>query len=177
MPIHLAHFSLTNVQCRLFLRGWVRRVKSGLVPVLSCRRHRVYKLLSGASRYRQTRLAAARAFIRYVIYFSFLLQATVSSCNSTLFRSLPGMDLSGTIVGPVGAPGTVLLVTVEADCLAACCAAQPKCTAYSFQFSMGLLSGSGAAPCFLYANVTYVVPASGHTSGALTSAYSAPNDA
>ena len=82
------------------------------------------------------------------------------------------MDLSGTLVGPVGAPGTVVLVTAEADCLAACCAAKPQCTAYSFMFAMGLLGGSGAAPCYLLANVTSVIPANGYTSGALFSAYS-----
>ena len=83
------------------------------------------------------------------------------------------MDLSGTLVGTASAPGSVLLLTSEADCLTACCANQPSCTAYSFSYALGLLSGSGVAPCFLLSNVTAVVPANGYSSGALNAAYSA----
>jgi hypothetical protein len=84
------------------------------------------------------------------------------------------MDLSGSLVGPLSAsaPGAVFLATTEAECLSACCV-QPACTAYTFNYALGLLSSSGAAPCFLYANVSTVVPISGYTSGALYSAYPA----
>jgi hypothetical protein len=96
-----------------------------------------------------------------------------ASCNSSLFRKLPGMDLSGSRVGPSSNPGSALLVSSEADCVVACCDAWPECTAYAFEFSMALVTSSGIAPCFLYTNVTYVVPASGYVSGAITSVYAA----
>jgi hypothetical protein len=96
-----------------------------------------------------------------------------TSCNSTLFRLFTGHDLSGTLVGTATAPKSVILLTSEADCLAACCANQPTCTAYSFSYLHGLLSGSGVSPCFLLSNVTAVVPVNGYSSGALISAYSA----
>lgn len=81
------------------------------------------------------------------------------------------MDVTGTLVGPASSPGTVFLSTTEMDCLGACCV-QPVCTAYSYHYELALFSASGSAPCFLYANVSAVVPSSGFTSGALYSAYS-----
>jgi len=50
------------------------------------------------------------------------------------------------------------------------CCATPPCDAYAYQAG-DLLTG-GSAPCYLYTNVTALVPVSIMTSGMLTAAYS-----
>lgn len=157
-------------QRRIFVRARLRELEPDFVPVLPCRLDDVCELHRGADGLRVPLCRLVCPGCDRPRWFA--VQAPPSSCNSTLFKPFPGKDLSGTLVGPASAPGAVYLTTTESDCLAACCAAQPRCTAYSFQFSAGLLSASGAAPCFLLANVSTVVPVNGFMSGALYSAYS-----
>ena len=96
-------------------------------------------------------------------------------CESALYRFLPRTDLVGTLTGNAWYPGTALPAASESACRQACCDA-PVCDAYTFasndlQFAVqqGL---SHSASCFLYTNVTALVPSSGYTSGALLSTYS-----
>ena len=107
----------------------------------------------------------------YLGIFSFARVFSVSSmCNSSSYRPLPGMDVFGPMVSKP------MPLQSEELCQAACCAT-PFCTAYSFIASdllMGPTSSNGVvlAPCFLYSNITALVPSSGMSSGALYSSYS-----
>ena len=93
-----------------------------------------------------------------------------STCNSSIYRPLPGMDVFGPLVAKP------MVLQSEGLCQVACCAT-PLCSAYSFMASdlnIGVAT-SGYVPlasCFLYANITALVPSSGMASGALYSAYS-----
>ena len=90
-----------------------------------------------------------------------------------LFRPLPRTDLLGTLVGAAAFFSTAS----EAACRFACLAA-PGCDAYAF--SAGalalLLANIGlpdeTAPCYLYANVTALVPSSPMNAGVLYARYS-----
>ena len=94
---------------------------------------------------------------------------------AALFRSLPRTDLVGTLTGNAWYPGTSLPSPSESACRQSCCDS-PVCDAYTFastdlQFAMrqGL---SPEAECFLFTNVTALVPSNTMSSGALLSAYS-----
>ena len=106
--------------------------------------------------------------------------SVLPTCSVSSYRQLPRMDVFGTLLTP-----SPLSLPSEMFCLAACCAT-PSCTAYSFVAS-GLNSGivalvsnfwppvgfpQTASPCYLYSNITALVPSSGMSSGALYSAYS-----
>ena len=96
-------------------------------------------------------------------------------CASSLYRSLPRTDLVGTLTGNAWYPGTALPSSSEASCRQSCCDAS-NCNAYTFASSDLQMqvqwAGSPTAACFLYTNVTALVPSSGYSSGALLSAYS-----
>ena len=92
-------------------------------------------------------------------------------CWPPLFRALPRTDLVGTLVGSALFPGMEVLTANEGRCRQACCDA-PVCDAYTFAATTLLASATGTAPCFLYTNVTALVPNSFAASGALLSAYS-----
>jgi hypothetical protein len=89
-------------------------------------------------------------------------------CAPSLFRPLSRTDLVGTLVGSALAPGEATLVASAAACRQACCDA-PVCDGYSFEAGAALMHAA-AAPCYLYANVTQLVPSSGYVSGVLESA-------
>ena len=96
-------------------------------------------------------------------------------CPPSLYRPLPRTDLVGDLTGNAWYPGTSLPSPSESACRQACCDA-PNCDAYSFAASELRLqvqwSGSPTASCFLYTNVTALVPSSTMSSGALRSVYS-----
>ena len=90
-------------------------------------------------------------------------------CAPSLFRALPRMDLGGTLVGSDLAPGDrQLLLPSEAACRQACCSA-PACDGFSFATSELGFVGSLAAGCFLYVNITQLIPSSGYSSGIVES--------
>ena len=94
-------------------------------------------------------------------------------CN---YRPLPRTDLVGTLVGNAWYPGTSLPSPSESACRQSCCDA-PSCDAYTFASNdLALATRQGLAypdaSCFLYTNVTALVPSSYSTSGALFSTYS-----
>ena len=92
-------------------------------------------------------------------------------CWPSLYRALPRMDIVGTLVGSALFPGADFLAASENGCRQACCDA-PACDAYTFSAVYQGISATGTAPCFLYVNVTALVPNSGFNSGALLSVYS-----
>jgi len=76
------------------------------------------------------------------------------------------MDLVGALVGTALPPGVPVLLPSDRSCRQACCDA-PACDGYAFAFgdaSLGL-GGSGIASCFLYINITQLIPSSGYSSG------------
>jgi hypothetical protein len=82
------------------------------------------------------------------------------------------MDLVGALVGNAQNPGVGFLglgsgPSSEFSCRQACCNAGPSCTAYSFAPYT-----NGDANCFLYNNVTGMVPSSLLSSAVLISKYS-----
>ena len=98
------------------------------------------------------------------------------NCAPTLYRSLPHTDLVGTLTGNAWYPGTAVPSFSEAGCRQACCDA-PICDAYSFAsndllFAIQHSLSPVTASCFLYTNVTALVPSSAFSSGALLSSYS-----
>ena len=77
------------------------------------------------------------------------------------------MDLVGSLVGTALSPGSHVLAPSEAACRQACCDA-PFCDGYAFASGDAALAAGGAGgpvSCFLYANVTQLVPSSAFTSG------------
>ena len=80
------------------------------------------------------------------------------------------MDVMGTLVGSAANPSAPFLSATEATCRQECCNA-PSCNAYAFSASLILMNPAGA-PCYLYNNVTALVPNSGVNTGTLYSAYS-----
>ena len=83
-------------------------------------------------------------------------------CHPSLFRSLPRTDLVGTLVGTALAPGQAALVASEVACRQACCDA-PACDGYTFAADLAMISA--VAPCYLYVNVTQLIPSNGYASG------------
>jgi len=75
----------------------------------------------------------------------------------------------GSLVGSGTSPFSAFLAPSESLCQRACCNAE-ACTAYSFAAATLLVAAE--AQCFLYVNVTALVPNSLINSGALISAYS-----
>ena len=93
-------------------------------------------------------------------------------CWPSLYRTLPRMDLVGTLVGSAYVPGAAFLAASENNCRQSCCDA-PACDAYAFAVgNLAYAQALGGAQCFLYVNVTALVPTSMMTSGALLSVYS-----
>ena len=97
-------------------------------------------------------------------------------CMASLYRALPRTDLVGTLTGNAWYPGASLPATSEAACRQACCDA-PVCDAYTFssgdlQFALSQFSTNPVGECYLYTNVTALVPNSAFSSGALLSSYS-----
>ena len=96
--------------------------------------------------------------------------STTPYCSPALFRSLPRMDLVGTLVGTALSPGISVLQPSEASCRQACCDAA-ACDGYAFSsgdLAMGLATIGGAS-CYLYVNITQLMPSSGYSSGVLLS--------
>ena len=97
------------------------------------------------------------------------------ACAPALYRALPRTDLVGILMGNAWYPGATLPASSEAACRQACCDA-PVCDAYTFSsndLSFALQQGLiASASCFLYTNVTALVPNGAFTSGALLSTYS-----
>ena len=100
---------------------------------------------------------------------------TPSPGCAPLYRALPRMDLVGTLVGTPKHPSTSFPSPSESGCRQSCCDS-PVCDAYTFAASdlqNAIFQGqSPFAQCFLYANVTALVPSSAFASGAMHSAYS-----
>ena len=108
--------------------------------------------------------------------FSSSTPSPTPCCPSSLYRSLPRTDLVGTLVGNAWYPGTSLPSPSESACRQSCCDA-PFCDAYTFasndlQSAIQFALTPRTAACFLYTNVTALVPSSTMSSGALLSAYS-----
>ena len=97
--------------------------------------------------------------------------STTPYCWPSLYRTLLRTDLVGTLVGSAVDPAAIVMAPTDGDCRQACCDA-PECTAYSFaSANVGRLAVPGAQ-CFLFVNVTALVPNNLMTSGALLSTYS-----
>lgn len=98
--------------------------------------------------------------------------ATPSStpyCAPSLFRPLPRTDLVGSLVGTALSPGVLSLQPSIEACREACCDA-PVCDGFAFAASELAISSVGAAGCFLYVNITQLIPSSGYASGVYESA-------
>jgi hypothetical protein len=85
-------------------------------------------------------------------------------CAPALFRQLPRMDLVGALVGTALTPGALALTPSLEACRQACCDA-PACDGFSFAVSELAISPTGVAGCFLYVNVTQLIPSSVISSG------------
>ena len=85
-------------------------------------------------------------------------------CQDALFRVLPRMDLVGTLVGTALTPGAPTLVSSLGDCRQACCDAA-TCDGYSFATGDASFINGGIAGCFLYVNITQLIPSSVVSSG------------
>ena len=93
-------------------------------------------------------------------------------CQPSLFRSLPRMDLVGTLVGTALAPGAPALTSSLSSCRQACCDA-PSCEGFSFvsgdaQYLTTLKwnhADDAESTCFLYVNITQLIPNSAFSSG------------
>ena len=92
-----------------------------------------------------------------------------TSCLPSLFRTLPRMDLVGTLTGLATAPGQGFLAPSEDACRQACCVSI-GCDAYAYVATSALFGVS--EPCYLYANVTALIPSSTMVSSTLRSVYS-----
>ena len=93
--------------------------------------------------------------------------STSPYCALALFRLLPRTDLVGALAGTALAPGRPALLPTEAACRQACCDAA-ACDGYAFDASSGRQHSSGE--CFLYVNVSQLVPSSGYASALRESA-------
>ena len=87
-------------------------------------------------------------------------------CAPSLFRSLPRMDLVGTLVGTALSPNSVSPASSFSTCRQACCDA-PACDGFSFASGDASLlpGGSGVAGCFLLVNITQLIPNNAFSSG------------
>jgi hypothetical protein len=90
------------------------------------------------------------------------------ACPASLFRQLPGHDLVGTRVGGAARDtvGTPAWVTSEETCRVACCAVA-GCSGYSYVLHDPARRwlATPASLCFLFGNVTQLVPSSVMVSG------------
>lgn len=79
-------------------------------------------------------------------------------CLPGLYYLQPFTELSGAVVSAtLATTGSALLLPSEADCRQACCDA-PACDGYSYAGELRALSPSGSAGCYLFVNVTQLVP-------------------
>ena len=85
-------------------------------------------------------------------------------CADSLFRTLPRMDLVGTLVGTALSPGSRVLLPSASDCRQACCDA-PACDGFSFAASDLGVADASAASCFLLVNITQLIPNNAFSSG------------
>jgi hypothetical protein len=83
-----------------------------------------------------------------------------SPCAASIFRALPRTDLVGSLAGP--ASGAAELLASEAACRQACCDA-PACDGYAYDAGAALFQPN--APCYLFVNVTQLIPNNGYASG------------
>ena len=88
-------------------------------------------------------------------------------CQPSLFRSLPRTDLVGSLVGTALAPAQPVALPTEAACRQACCDAA-ACDGYSFDASYGMFNP--LAHCYLFVNVTQLVPSNNMVSSIRESA-------
>jgi hypothetical protein len=88
-------------------------------------------------------------------------------CAAALFRPLPRTDLVGSLVGTALAPAQPVALPTEAACRQACCDAA-ACDGYSFDASSGAFNP--LAHCFLFVNVTQLIPSNTMASGVRESA-------
>lgn len=89
-------------------------------------------------------------------------------CSASLFRALPFTDLSGTRMSVIGSEPAPSWFSSENSCRVACCSAA-GCQGYSFAlFDSGARLGTPVA-CFLFSNVTQLIPSSFASSGLLSS--------
>ena len=104
-----------------------------------------------------------------------------SCCSASLFRSLPRTDLVGALVGSAFNPGAGFSVSGsgaanEFSCRQACCNAGSSCSAYAYSpYTSSFFSyygNYGEANCFLFDNVTGLVPNTMMSSAVLISKYS-----
>jgi hypothetical protein len=86
------------------------------------------------------------------------------NCAPSLFRVLPRMDLVGSLVGTSQTPNMPILLPSADSCRRACCDT-PACHGYSFAATELAISSLGSASCFLYVNITQLIPSSGYSSG------------
>ena len=85
-------------------------------------------------------------------------------CASSLFRALPRMDLVGELVGTAQSPGAPVSLSSLVACRQACCDA-PYCDGYAFASGDVTFVNGGPASCFLYVNITQLIPSSVISSG------------
>lgn len=94
------------------------------------------------------------------------------ACAASLFRTLPYMDLTGTRLGgsALATPGTPAWHRSEEACRIACCTVA-GCSGYAYALhDPASRYLSTPVPCFLFANITQLIPSSGYTSGVRESA-------
>ena len=89
-------------------------------------------------------------------------------CAPQLFRKLPRLDLVGDLVGTALYPGSPISLLSEGACRQSCCDA-PACDGYSFASGDVSFINGGPAGCFLYVNITQLIPNSGYSSGIVES--------
>ena len=82
--------------------------------------------------------------------------STTPYCAPSLFRPLPRTDLVGSLVGTALSPGEPVRVSTDTACRKECCDA-PACDGYSFV--------RGVNDCYLFVNVSQLVPNNGMVSG------------
>ena len=85
-------------------------------------------------------------------------------CSPSFFRLLPRMDLVGSLVGTALSPGAPVPLPSESSCRQACCDA-PACDGYAFASGDVSFINGGPAGCFLYVNITQLIPSSFASSG------------
>ena len=83
-------------------------------------------------------------------------------CQQSLFRPLPRTDLVGSLVGTALTPTQPVALPSESACRQACCDAA-SCDGFTFDASSGAFNP--LAHCFLFVNVTQLVPNNGYVSG------------
>ena len=85
------------------------------------------------------------------------------ACAASLYRGLPYTDLVGQRIG------SAIWISSEESCRIACCSA-PSCQGYSFApFDPATRFLNTPTPCFLFSNVTQLIPSSIMSSGVLLS--------